>query len=199
MQRFAKEAEQLVNRKLPIYAGKTAKRHFQDNFLQGGFVNGGLHPWTPAKRLNSGGTDAASKYKTLMSSRKNLYSSINYQPAVAKVTLYTDVIYAPTHQDGAVLHPAVTPKMRRYAWYRYYSITDKKRSSERQKKGKGGKSGELSPIETEEAQMWKQLALTRKTKLNVKIPARPFMGKSVELDAKIASYVEREIIRILNS
>mgnify|MGYP000714418715 CR=1 FL=1 len=43
IQRMKKEIEQLISRKLPVVAGKYAKQHFQDNFRQGGFVNGGLH------------------------------------------------------------------------------------------------------------------------------------------------------------
>lgn len=44
-----------MRRKMPVMVGRMAKDHFQDNFRQGGFVNGGLHPWPKAKRLSSGG------------------------------------------------------------------------------------------------------------------------------------------------
>ena len=40
-----KELDGLMKRKMPVIAGRMAKDHFQDNFRQGGFVNGGLHPW----------------------------------------------------------------------------------------------------------------------------------------------------------
>ena len=53
IRRMKKEIEQLISRKLPVVAGKYAKQQFQDNFRQGGFVNGGLHSWTPSKRLSS--------------------------------------------------------------------------------------------------------------------------------------------------
>lgn len=56
IQKFVQGVEQLVSRKLPVYAGRTAQQHFRDNFHKGGFVNGGLQPWTPSKRLSSGGT-----------------------------------------------------------------------------------------------------------------------------------------------
>ena len=64
IQRFVQGVEQLISRRLPIYAGKTATQHFKDNFTKGGFVNGGLQPWTPSKRLSSGGQGADSKYGT---------------------------------------------------------------------------------------------------------------------------------------
>lgn len=67
-----KRLETLMRRKLPVTVGRMAKDHFQENFRQGGFVNGGLHPWPKSKRLSSGGTDAASNYGTLLSGRKHL-------------------------------------------------------------------------------------------------------------------------------
>lgn len=35
-----KELDGLMKRKMPVIAGRMAKDHFQDNFRQGGFVNG---------------------------------------------------------------------------------------------------------------------------------------------------------------
>ena len=88
VQRMKKDIEFLISRKLPVAAGKIAKQHFQDNFLKGGFVGGGLHPWPPAKRLSSGAPGADAQYRTLMSARNHLYSSINYTPGIAKVTIF---------------------------------------------------------------------------------------------------------------
>ena len=36
--------DSMMRRKMPVMVGRMAKDHFQDNFRQGGFVNGGLHP-----------------------------------------------------------------------------------------------------------------------------------------------------------
>ena len=46
----AKDAElnDFRHRKLPVLVGRTAKDHFQENFRQGGFVDGSLHPWQEA-------------------------------------------------------------------------------------------------------------------------------------------------------
>ena len=41
IQRFVQGVEQFINRRLPIYAGKTATQHFKDNFTKGDFVDGG--------------------------------------------------------------------------------------------------------------------------------------------------------------
>lgn len=46
--------ERCVHRELPIKVGREAKNHFQENFQKGGFVDGGLHKWKPAKRIGKG-------------------------------------------------------------------------------------------------------------------------------------------------
>ena len=133
IQRMVTDFENLIARKLPVAAGKIAKQHFQDNFRQGGFVNGGLHPWPPAKRLSSGAPGADSQYRTLMSARNHLFSSIGYTPGMAKVTIFNDVVYAAIHNEGGTVHPRITPKMRRFAWAKYYQL------------GGGGKSAQKVP------------------------------------------------------
>lgn len=190
----AAELRQLVDRRLPIKAGQIAKRHFQNNFMLSGFVNEGLEPWTPAKRLSHGGTSAAEKYRTLLSSRKHLYSGINYTPGVAQVRIFNDVIYASIHQNGGEISIPVTTKMRRYAWARYYAATGESKGDE---KGKKGKTGRMT-AENADAQMWKGLALTKKERLSVTMPARPFIGPSRELDEKLSTMIENEITNILN-
>lgn len=192
IQRMKKEIETLISRKLPVAAGKYAKQHFQDNFRQGGFVDGGLHPWPQARRISSGEAGADSKYKTLMSSRNHLFSSINYTPGVAKVTIFNDVVYAAIHNEGGTVHPKVTPKMRKYAWAKYYELGG-------QKSANGGRRGAAKSVQvSDEAEKWKRLALTKKESLTINIPQRQFMGPSAELDAKISKYVENEILRIIN-
>lgn len=191
VQRMVKDVEHLISRKLPVAAGKIAKQHFQDNFRQGGFVNGGLHPWTPAKRLSSGGRGADYHYPTLLSSRKHLFSSIGYTPGYAKVTVFNDVIYAPVHNEGGIITVPVTAKMRRFAWAKYYSLGGG---------SKGSQEGQKGPknANPEEAGKWKGLALTRKQSLTINIPRRQFIGESAELTEKIAEYLENELLKIVN-
>mgnify|MGYP006924816352 CR=1 FL=1 len=92
--------DSMMRRKMPVMVGRMAKDHFQDNFRQGGFVNGGLHPWPKSKRLSSGGTDAASNYGTLLSDRKHLFKSVGYTPADYRVRVFNEVVYAPVHNWG---------------------------------------------------------------------------------------------------
>ena len=87
--------------------------------------------------------------------------------------------------------------MRGYAWHRYYELTGKGKSgSNSPKTGKKSKQTAEAP-ESDEAKLWKGLALTKKQ--SITIPKRQFMGQSAELDDKIAAYIEREVLKILNS
>lgn len=100
------------------------------------------------------------------------------------------VPYAAIHNEGGTLntHPSVTPKMRRFAWAKVYSVAGVR--------GKGGLPKELPP----EAAKWRALALTKKSKLNVTahIPRRQFMGESRELMQKVNEIINESINRIKN-
>jgi phage gpG-like protein len=132
-----KEIDTLMRRKMPIRVGNMAKRHFQDNFRKSGFVDGGLHPWPKTKRQLTGSTSAAGKHGPLLSSRNHLFNAVRYVPGDYRVKIVNDVPYAPIHNWGGETKPAVTPKMRRFAWAMYYQAAGKS------KKGtKGRKSPE---------------------------------------------------------
>lgn len=195
LKKVLQDLHTLVNRKIPVATGKIAKDHFQDNFRKGGFVNGGLQPWPPAKRLSSGDTSAAAQHGTLLSSRNHLFSSISYRPGTAQVTIFNDVAYAEIHNDGGTVHPKITPKMRRFAWAKYYALGGGRKGS--QKGRKGPKKGNPA-TSSGEAEKWKALALTKKESLTIHIPKRQFMGPSEELNARLTAYVEKEVLRILN-
>lgn len=188
-----KELQELARNRMPVIAGKMAKDHFQENFRLGGFVNGGLHPWPETKRLSSGGTDAGSNYGTLLSSRKHLYKSIKYIPGDGRVKVANELVYAPTHNWGDEI--PVTPRMRRFAWAKYYEATGKKKKPTVGKKTRK-KRGTAKVVESPEAKFWKRLALTKKKKL--KIPQRQFLGESKELTQMITERTEKEIRNVLN-
>lgn len=183
IKRHQKELDELMRRKMPVVAGRMAKDHFQDNFRRGGFVDNGFSPWQPAKRLSDADGSASSRYGTLLSSRNHLFSSINYVPAPYSVALRNNVPYASVHNEGGTLSPTVTPKMRKYAWMRFY-------------KANGGKSAKRKDG-AEKGGFWKALALTKKSKLKIMIPRRRFMGESAELSAKMTKRMKREIANIL--
>ena len=192
------ELDTLMRRNMPVIAGRMAKDHFQDNFRKGGFVNGGLHPWKPARRLSPGNPAAASNYGTLLSGRNHLFSSIKYMPGDYRVRVANDVRYAPLHNWGGIANPTVTDRMRRFAWAMFYKSSGQtKKAGTGQKKRQKGGSGKQP--ENTQAQFWKRLALTKRPKLKVKIPQRQFLGESAELSDSIAARTENEIRKILNS
>lgn len=180
LKRNKQELSRYLTRKLPVKAGAKAKSIIQENFRLGGFQDGTFTKWTVTKRQLSG-RGADSKRGPLLSSRKMLYSGTNYKPGNANVTIYNNVLYAGIHNTGGILRPRVTPKMRKYAWGRYYEAGG----------GKGKK-------ETGDASFWKGLALTKKQTLNIKIPKRQFMGPSKTIDAAIQTLIKEDLKTILN-
>lgn len=53
-------------------------------------------------------------------------------------------------------------------------------------------------ISNPDAERWKALALTKKSKLTVKIPKRQFLGESTELRKSINDKIEKELSKILD-
>lgn len=180
-----KEIDQLMRRQLPVKIGRMAKDHFQENFRKGGFVNNGLQQWPKTKRQLSGTSSAAAQYGPLLSGRNHLFSSMKYTPFDYRVKVANEVPYAAIHNEGGTVNPTVTPEMRRFAWAMFYKSSGKK-------KGKRG-----SMLSNPDAERWKALALTKKSKLTVKIPKRQFLGESAELRKSINDKIEKELSKIL--
>ena len=185
----SRELDRLIRRQLPIKIGRMAKDHYQDNFRKGGFVNRGLQKWPTTRRQQSGSTSAAASYGPLLSGHNHLFGSIKYVPGDYRVTVSNDLPYADIHNQGGTVSPTVTPKMRRFAWYMYYKV------SGRNSKGQKGKKKSQTQAQ---AEFWRNLALTRKQKLAVKIPKRQFIGESAELTQHIKEKIKQEIINTLD-
>jgi len=194
----AKEVDHLMKRKLPVMVGRMAKDHFQDNFRQGGFVNGGIHQWPITKRQKSGAKSATANYGPLLSKRNHLFSSIKYVPSDYRVVVSNTLLYAPIHNWGGTVNPTVTPKMRKFAWYMYNKAQGNRRSKATPAKGTKKKRKTPKP-ESQEAKFWKGMALTKKKRLNIKIPQRQFLGESEELNKKIKQRIEDEVLKIINT
>lgn len=175
-----KEMDEFMRTKAPVLAGNIARRHIQEDFRKGGFTYNGFHPWKETRRQQSGGTSASSAYGPLLSERRCLMDSIEYVPQDYKVTVYARAPYASIHNWGGTTHPTVTPKMRRYAWYRHYleAGDDKKKDT-----------------------AWKRLALTKKQKLDVTIPQRQFISPSPgpELVKKVDDSIANALKKIMDN
>ena len=190
--RLKDEVEREVNDRLPRKVGIIAVQHFKQNFRDSGFRDGGLRPWKKSQRELAGGKTAASRYKTLTSARNHLMSSTEAHPGRGEVSIENPVPYAALHNEGGTLvsNPTITPKMRKYAWAMVYKLSGRRRGAP---KGKGAQQ----PL-SEEAQRWKALALTKKTKLRIraKMPKRQFIGESRELKEKVSKEITDSINKI---
>lgn len=162
IRKLAERLKNDINREvydhLPRKVGVIAVNHFKQNFRDGGWLDGGLHPWKRTRRQDSSSPDA--KYGPLTSRQNHLMHSIQAKAAPGEVSIENPVPYAAIHNDGGDIHTTVTKRMRKYAWHMVYSLAGKK--------GKGRLPKELP----REAERWKGLALTRKKSLTVRIPQR---------------------------
>lgn len=205
LRQYARQLDELRSRRMPVIAGRIAVDHFRNNFRRSGFVDNGLHSWTPARRLSQSSSGAAARYPTLLSSRNHLFRSIRSSPSNTSVSVSTDAPYAAIHNNGGTVQPAVTPKMRRYAWYRYYQALGSARPRGIRRRppvgaGRGLPAGQRTAAAVTippEALRWRRLALTPKTRLKVRIPRRQFIGPSQELSQAIRQRFESEISKII--
>ena len=181
---------------MPVIVGNIAKRHIEEDFRKGGFTHNGFHKWQETERQRNGGKGADSRYGPLLSGRNHLSGSIEYTPGNGTVTVFTRVPYAGIHNQGGMVQTTVTPKMRRFAWAMYYKATGIKRKMKHG--GKARKQREENA--SKDALNWKRLALTKKTKLTVRIPRRQFMPSTpgTELTKKISDKLQQEIQKIIN-
>lgn len=175
---YRKQVDDLARRRMPVLAGNLAKRHIEEDFRRSGFTHNGFHKWPETKRQRSGGNSAGAQYGPLLSGRNHLSGSIEYTPGDGQVTVFTRVPYASIHNRGGTTNPTVTPKMRRFAWAQHYREAgdDKKKDT-----------------------FWKRLALTKKTKLTVRIPKRQFISREPgpELKKKINDKWDEEVEKIV--
>ena len=165
------EIENLQKRIMPVKGGAIAKAHFQDNFRKGGFVNNGLQPWVPAKRINEAKKKASSRYKTLLSGRNHLYSAITYTPGLGEVVLINNTPYAAIHNEGGTIN--IPQRQHEMYFTRKGRITFKHAKLAR----------------------YGQKVTIRQT--FIEMPKRQFMGESRELNDKIEKKMDAEVRFIL--
>ena len=86
-----------------------------------------------------------------------LKSRINTQTErkgdVIETHVGSDVIYARIQELGGTTHPSVTERMRKFMWFMFYKTKDDK---------------------------FKRMALTKKNRLTVKIPERPYLRPAIK-------------------
>jgi hypothetical protein len=188
-----REIKDLFTRGLPVKAGNLAVNHFKENFRKGGYQNVIFTPWKRTRRQDAGGKDAASQYGPLLSGRNHLMNTTHYVTEPGRVTILNDLKYAHIHNYGGTVTHTVTPKMRKFAWARYFKAAGINPGDSPDTKKK--KQAAMNVNE----KWWKGLALTKKTSITQTIPQRQFMGKGEEIKGKVLELAEMEVKRILNS
>ena len=186
LQKNLAKVKQYIRQVAPRIAGQIAVNHVRADFRKGGLTDNGFQRWPQTRRQLSGGDNASSQYGPLLSGRNHLMNSITAQPAEGNVRIYTDVPYAAVHNFGGILHPKVTPRMRKFAWAMFYRETG-------YKKGRKGKN-----MDSKGAR-WKALALTSKTQLTVRIPQRQFLPSKPgpELVKKLNDRIDADLLKII--
>lgn len=107
---LTKDAEEELNNRLPRKVAVIAKRHFRDNSRLSGFMDGGLHQWQRAIRQHGSSTSA--QYRTLISARNHLMSSIKAVPSKASLLVYNPIAYTYIHNEGGdmISPPRLPPR-----------------------------------------------------------------------------------------
>lgn len=152
-----------ILKRAPMVMGRIAINFMEENFEKGGFQDkegGCITKWAPRKR-----NDASGRGVLIGKQSGRLMKSGTIFKADEKSTIVgiPDSIaeYGKVHNFGGTLHPKVTDKMRKFAWFKFKETKD---------------------------ESWKWLALTKKKVLTIKIPKRQFLGNSPELSRRIGVF-----------
>jgi phage gpG-like protein len=102
--KMAVEVQKFTDNTAPTIVGKTAADFFTRNFDRQGFLNKGLRSWQEVKRRTHPrktpkGQTAAGR-RILFGETRNLSRSIDYEAQKGRVVVYSDVHYAPYHNEG---------------------------------------------------------------------------------------------------
>lgn len=166
-----KRQAQTAQKRLPALFGAEAVRHTKDNFRQGGFVDSTLQPWKPRKKDTDAGRGILIGKGTghLMKDVRVLQKFSN------GVKVGTTLPYAKIHNDGGTInHPGGTsffPKKGKIIWV-------------------------SNRVASTLATAGRKLPKTKAHRIT--IPARKFLGKSVQLGVKLREIVKREMSKLTN-
>lgn len=166
------KAKKVIPRKMAIYA----VNHFKRNFKLQGFQDGSLKKWPARAGKMRKGNNILIKSGRLRRGVKILRTS----GSRTVIGVGAEIPYARIHNEGGKIK--ITAKMRRYFFAMYYSM------AERDDTGK-------VTSENDEAKFWKNMALTKKTHIDV--PKRQFIGPSIGLEKGLDKLVIKELQMII--
>lgn len=163
----------------PKRVGEMAISHFKRNFREGGWCdNGSVQKWKQTRRQEQGGKAAYYNRTPLLSGSNNLYGGFTYKTGAGKVIVSNEVKYAPIHNNGGVVTHRITPRMRRYAWHRFFEAAGIKKGDS--PKVRKRKESAMNPADW----MWKRLALTPQTDFTGTYPATQVHGAQQRVATK---------------
>lgn len=149
---------------LPVQLGAQAENFFRDNFrVQGWQGDNGIEPW--AKRKSDASTRWILVGKGTAHLMKGLRKFVSGNNIGVKVTGVATA-YADIHNFGGTVQIPVSTKMRKWAWAMFYHT---------------GRD------------MYKGIALTKKSSISIHMPKRQFIGNSKMLDAKLYELIEKKL------
>lgn len=148
---FMASLNQKVKQVVPKVVAETATEYYKERFRTKEWDG---KPWIQTKRFVKRGSLMVRTSSLVNSIRPSLVTHTKVRISAGN----SKVPYAQVHNEGGIVRPQVTRKMRKWAWAKHYETKDP---------------------------MYKAIALTRKNRLNIKIPRRQFMGHSQRLNAKI--------------
>lgn len=125
-----------------------------------------------------------SRYKILSGPQQALRQSLLRRVSDSGVRFSSPLPYAAIHNDGGSI--TVTPRMRRYFWYRYIAAS---RSMQRRKNGAMRQTKANARL-SDEAAFWYRMALKRKGSV-IRIPRRQFLGIHPRVEEAVARIVEK--------
>lgn len=150
------------------YAAVTGLNFFKESFEKKGWTDNGFTAWPETK----GGRDGGS----ILTSTGYLRDSLQIvERSPERIEYAATAIYAGIHNEGGIIAVRVTEKARRFFWAMYYRNVD-----------------------NSTGKMWKAMALTKKSFLQVKIPKRQFIGESRELIDKLDEWIIGQITTRFN-
>jgi len=143
-----------------------ALEHFNDSFQNQGFTDKTLDPWQ--KRSQPAPRNEGRNLLTDTGALQNSLTITSQTFDNVSVTA-VGVPYAAAHNYGTTITVTVTEEMRRYFWYMWYKTSD-------------------------DAYKW--MALTTKSRFEIEIPQRQFMGYSKVMMDRIDQQVKERIDEI---
>ncbi len=171
--KIKEKLKKLVNLldKVPAIVGQEAENFYKDRFHEQGWRDKNLVRWKPKKKPDG--------YPILRSKNPSgLADTIIWEKIDNNSILLTAgdarKPYARIHNEGGIITIPLTKRMRSYFWSMYY-------------KSKG-----------DERDMWKNMALSRKSQFRVIMPKRQYMGQSEALESIIINDITNHIKKIIN-